>query len=153
MQNTPTGRGSHLPSILRTLKDHPKSRSENMFLNVQILGPEESTKFSLPGRTPASNVDAMHSSESVVLLQYMYIYICTEYFICFSGDVFLTIGSDRFEVWDPSNQLRAEICLNLPQDLLKMAAYELETTLLRFYYLYSSVATSWRPTGFLFLTK
>ena len=39
MQNTPAGCGSHLPSILRTFKNDPKSRSVNNFLECSDLDP------------------------------------------------------------------------------------------------------------------
>jgi hypothetical protein len=45
---------------------------------------------------------------------------------------FFNFDSVFFEVWDPSNQLRAELCLNLLLGLLKMVAYELGNELLRF---------------------
>jgi hypothetical protein len=32
--------------------------------------------------------------------------------IGFSGDIFLSFDPVFFEVWDPSNQLRVEFCLN-----------------------------------------
>jgi hypothetical protein len=38
-QNTPTGCGSHLPSILRPFKNDPKSRSVNNFLECTDLDP------------------------------------------------------------------------------------------------------------------
>jgi hypothetical protein len=53
MQNTPTGCGSHLPTILRTLNKSQKSRSENNLLKCSDLGPEESKRFLLPARMPA----------------------------------------------------------------------------------------------------
>jgi hypothetical protein len=52
--------------------------------------------------------------------------------IVFSGDVFFNFDPGPFEVWDPSNQLRAEIPFNLPQELLKLVAYDVDNTLLRF---------------------
>jgi hypothetical protein len=39
MQNTPTGCGSHLPSILRTFKNQSKSRSVNMFFKCSDFDP------------------------------------------------------------------------------------------------------------------
>ena len=38
MQSTPMGCGSHLPTILRTFKNQPKSRSENTCLKCSDLG-------------------------------------------------------------------------------------------------------------------
>ena len=52
--------------------------------------------------------------------------------VSFSGDVCLNIDSRIFDFWDPSNQLRAELSLNLPSTLLKMVAYGMENTFLRF---------------------
>ena len=45
---------------------------------------------------------------------------------------FFNIDSGLFEVWDPYNQRRAELSLNLLLDLLNMVAYDLENELLRF---------------------
>jgi hypothetical protein len=39
MQNTPTGCGSHLPTILRTFKNHSKSRSVNISFKCSDLDP------------------------------------------------------------------------------------------------------------------
>jgi hypothetical protein len=39
MQNTPTGRGSHLPTILTTSENHPKSRSVNNSFKCSDLDP------------------------------------------------------------------------------------------------------------------
>ena len=39
MENTPTGCGSDLPSILRTFKNDPKSRSVNNFLECSDVDP------------------------------------------------------------------------------------------------------------------
>jgi hypothetical protein len=50
----------------------------------------------------------------------------------FSGDVFLNIDPGIFQVWDPSNQLQADMSSNLPLKLLKKVACELENTPLRF---------------------
>jgi hypothetical protein len=49
----------------------------------------------------------------------------------FSGDVFLNIDPGLFEVWESSNQLRAELSLNLPFISLKMAECEVDNSLLR----------------------
>ena len=43
----------------------------------------------------------------------------------FAGDALFNIDVGIFEVWDPSNQLRAEISFNLLQKVLEMVAYEL----------------------------
>jgi hypothetical protein len=45
MQNTPAGCGSHLPTILRTFENEPKSRSVNNFLECSDLDPNSRTKI------------------------------------------------------------------------------------------------------------
>jgi hypothetical protein len=52
MQNTSTGCGSHLQTILRTFKNDPKSRSVHNFRECSDLGAEGSTKMILPARAP-----------------------------------------------------------------------------------------------------
>jgi hypothetical protein len=54
MQNTPTGYGSHLPTILGTFKKYPKSRSVHKSSTCSDLGADESFLFLLPARLPAT---------------------------------------------------------------------------------------------------
>jgi hypothetical protein len=60
MQNTPAGCGSHLPTILRTFKKHPKSRSVHIFVKCSDLGPKRSNKLFLPARKPANQCMYVH---------------------------------------------------------------------------------------------
>ena len=55
----------------------------------------------------------------------------------FSGDVFLNFDSVFFELWDPSDELRAELSFNLPLIFLRMVEGELENQLSRFNYFYT----------------
>jgi hypothetical protein len=63
--------------------------------------------------------------------------------IGFSG-MFFNFDPAIFEVCDPSNQLQAELSLNLPQELLKMVAYGLKNAVLRFGWFYKLFASNWR---------
>jgi hypothetical protein len=56
------------------------------------------------------------------------VYLCID-LIGFSGDVFFNIYPVLCEVWDPSNQLRAECSFKLPLKLLKMVAYDVKNEL------------------------
>jgi hypothetical protein len=50
----------------------------------------------------------------------------------FSGDVFFNFDPGIFEVWDPSNQLRAELSFTSLLDVLTNVAYAFENKSLRF---------------------
>jgi hypothetical protein len=69
MQNTPAGCGSHLPTILRTFKNQPKSRSVNILSKCSDLRPAESIKMTPLGVDVPSSGDAKwHDMPSHVTL-------------------------------------------------------------------------------------
>jgi hypothetical protein len=63
MENTPTGCGRDLPTILRILKNDKKSRSVNNFLQPLDLDPNRIQVFVLPAKAPPSPQPTTHNPQ------------------------------------------------------------------------------------------
>jgi hypothetical protein len=59
--------GSHLPTTLRTFKNHPKLTNKNKTLKCSELGPKESKTYLLQARTSASKVIRTGPSQQAIL--------------------------------------------------------------------------------------